>query len=164
MRCDRPYRVGRPVKEALAEMKANAGTQFDPVVVAALCDVHATLAIQRKHGLGILRSGARSRRLVALLATLTVSGSAMAATGAYKALPLVPDSDARDVPAVTQERTGAKSPSLRRQASSATERCGQRKRRFGAPGPRHLRPPRPGRRPARRGRAPSPSHAEWPTA
>ena len=109
MRCDRPYREGRPVKEALAEMKANAGTQFDPVVVAALCDVHATLAIQRKHGLGILRSGARSRRLVALLATLTVSGSAMAATGAYKALPLVPDSDARDVPAVTQERTAAKS-------------------------------------------------------
>jgi len=121
MRCDRPYREGRPVKEALAEMKANAGTQFDPVVVAALCDVHATLAIQRKHGLGILRSGARSRRLVALLATLTVSGSAMAATGAYKALPVLADSDARDVPAVTQELTGAKAQSAAAK-TSATER------------------------------------------
>ena len=107
MRCDRPYRAGRPVDDALAEMKANAGTQFDPVVVAALCDVHATLAIQRKYGLGVLRSGARSRRLVALLATLTVSGSAMAATGAYKDLPLVHDGDERAVPARTQDPMGA---------------------------------------------------------
>ena len=107
MRCDRPYRAGRPAAEALAEMRANAGTQFDPVVVAALCDVHATLAIQRKHGLGILRSGARSRRLVVLLATLTVSGSAMAATGAYKALPLVQDDHGPSVPAVTHDPMAA---------------------------------------------------------
>ena len=38
-------------------MKANAGTQFDPVVVAALCDVHASLSIQRKYGLGIPEVG-----------------------------------------------------------------------------------------------------------
>jgi hypothetical protein len=107
MRCDRPYREGRPVEDALAEMKANAGTQFDPVVVAALCDVHATLAIQRKHGLGLLKSGARSRRLVALLATLTVSGSAMAATGAYKDLPLIRDGKDGNVPAVTSDPMAA---------------------------------------------------------
>ena len=111
MRCDRPYRAGRPVDAALVEMRANAGTQFDPVVVAALCDVHATLAIQRKHGLGVLRSGARSRRLIALLATLTVSGSAMAATGAYKDLPLVGDRDGRTAVTVTQDPMSAvKSP------------------------------------------------------
>jgi diguanylate cyclase (GGDEF)-like protein len=33
---DRPYRPARPVPEALAELKAHAGTQFCPTVVAAL--------------------------------------------------------------------------------------------------------------------------------
>ncbi len=119
MRCDRPYRAGRPVEGALAEMKANAGTQFDPVVVAALCDVHASLSIQRKYGLGILRSGARSRRLVALLATLTVSGSAMAATGAYKDLPLVRDADARGAPTRTHDPIAGKSPVVGAERPSA---------------------------------------------
>ena len=68
MRCDRPYRAGRPAAEALDEIKANAGTQFDPVVVAALCDVRARLVKERKQNIGVLRSSARSRRLIALLA------------------------------------------------------------------------------------------------
>ena len=36
MTTDRPYRRARPVAEALAEMRACAGTQFDPRAVAAL--------------------------------------------------------------------------------------------------------------------------------
>jgi HD-GYP domain-containing protein (c-di-GMP phosphodiesterase class II) len=33
---DRPYRLGRPADEALSEIRANVGTQFCPVVFAAL--------------------------------------------------------------------------------------------------------------------------------
>ena len=167
MRCDRPYRAGRPVAEALAEMKANAGTQFDPVVVAALCDVHRTLASQRKHGLGVLRSGARSRRLVALLATLTVSGSAMAATGAYKDLPLVHNGDARGVPTVTHDPMGAvKSPIFGVEHSSAERRdaVGGAKAdpRAGSKGSSN--PADRVRRPPRLGRAATPAPVAWPTA
>jgi HD-GYP domain-containing protein (c-di-GMP phosphodiesterase class II) len=36
MTADRPYRLGRPVQEALAELDGLAGTQFDPVCVDAL--------------------------------------------------------------------------------------------------------------------------------
>ena len=34
---DRPYRKARPIDEARTEIKKHAGTQFDPVVVQALC-------------------------------------------------------------------------------------------------------------------------------
>ena len=33
---NRPYRAGRPSKQAVQELEANAGTQFDPRVIAAL--------------------------------------------------------------------------------------------------------------------------------
>lgn len=36
IRSDRPYRAGRPVPAALAELRAAAGSQFDPEVVEAL--------------------------------------------------------------------------------------------------------------------------------
>ena len=39
MTTDRPYRAAMPVGEAIAELRANSGTQFDPVVVAAVIDV-----------------------------------------------------------------------------------------------------------------------------
>jgi HD-GYP domain-containing protein (c-di-GMP phosphodiesterase class II) len=41
MTTDRPYRKALSHHEAVAELRACAGTQFDPHVVAALCDVAA---------------------------------------------------------------------------------------------------------------------------
>jgi two-component system cell cycle response regulator len=38
MTSSRPYRLAIPVQEALAELQACAGTQFDPNVVAAFCE------------------------------------------------------------------------------------------------------------------------------
>jgi GAF domain-containing protein len=42
MTCDRPYRAGMPPAEALGELRAGAGTQFDPAVVDAFCEALAT--------------------------------------------------------------------------------------------------------------------------
>jgi response regulator RpfG family c-di-GMP phosphodiesterase len=39
MTASRPYREGRPAEEAVAEMRAHAGTQFDPDVLAAFLEV-----------------------------------------------------------------------------------------------------------------------------
>jgi HD-GYP domain-containing protein (c-di-GMP phosphodiesterase class II) len=39
MTTDRPYRKARPTAEAAAELRANAGTQFDPRVVDTLAGV-----------------------------------------------------------------------------------------------------------------------------
>jgi putative nucleotidyltransferase with HDIG domain len=36
---DRAYRRGRPIAEALEELRRSAGTQFDPAVIEALCKV-----------------------------------------------------------------------------------------------------------------------------
>jgi GAF domain-containing protein len=47
MTCDRPYRAGMPVAAAVAELRAGAGTQFDPAVVDAFCEAvsaHAAAA------------------------------------------------------------------------------------------------------------------------
>ena len=42
MTADRPYRTGRPSGEAILELQACAGTQFDPLVVAAFTRVYDT--------------------------------------------------------------------------------------------------------------------------
>lgn len=39
MTSDRPYRAGMPVADALGELRAGAGSQFDPAVVDAFCEV-----------------------------------------------------------------------------------------------------------------------------
>jgi len=39
MTSDRPYRKAMNVKEAIKELKVNAGTQFDPDVVAAFIQI-----------------------------------------------------------------------------------------------------------------------------
>jgi len=44
MTCDRPYRIGIPVADALSELRAGAGTQFDPAVVDAFCEAVSTQA------------------------------------------------------------------------------------------------------------------------
>ena len=78
MRSDRPYRKGRSAADALVELRACAGVQFDPAVVEALVDV-ADDARRAKAG-SVGRVMPRNKRLVALLATLTIgSGSAIAA-------------------------------------------------------------------------------------
>ena len=40
MTTDRPYRAALPLSEALGELRANRGTQFDPIVVDALVEMH----------------------------------------------------------------------------------------------------------------------------
>jgi HD-GYP domain-containing protein (c-di-GMP phosphodiesterase class II) len=41
MTTDRPYRAALPLAEAIGELRAHRGTQFDPQVVDALLDIHA---------------------------------------------------------------------------------------------------------------------------
>jgi HD-GYP domain-containing protein (c-di-GMP phosphodiesterase class II) len=40
MTTDRPYRAALPLREALGELRAHRGTQFDPQVVDALIEIH----------------------------------------------------------------------------------------------------------------------------
>jgi hypothetical protein len=78
IRSDRPYRKGSPAPEALAEVKRNAGSQFDPEAVEALEEV------VRRLKLPPAASGFRSSsRLVALLLALVVGagGTAIAKSG-----------------------------------------------------------------------------------
>jgi diguanylate cyclase (GGDEF)-like protein/putative nucleotidyltransferase with HDIG domain len=77
IRSDRPYRRGRPASDAFAELRACAGVQLDPAVVAALTEVGDDV---RRGGATIAGGLPRNKRLIALLATLVVgSGSAVAA-------------------------------------------------------------------------------------
>ena len=81
IRCDRPYRAGRSADQALEEVRANAGAQFDPEVVEALARTVDNLRRSAADRVAALTDGVRSRRLVALLLTLVVGGSALAAPG-----------------------------------------------------------------------------------
>jgi HD-GYP domain-containing protein (c-di-GMP phosphodiesterase class II) len=56
MTADRPYRAPRPVREALQELVANSGTQFDPAVVQAL------LAVVSHHGEGWVAAPPRRQK------------------------------------------------------------------------------------------------------
>jgi HD-GYP domain-containing protein (c-di-GMP phosphodiesterase class II) len=49
MTCDRPYRDGMPEGHALGELRAGAGTQFDPAVVDAFCEAVA-VHVSSAHG------------------------------------------------------------------------------------------------------------------
>ncbi|MEZ4332075.1 MAG: response regulator [Myxococcota bacterium] len=46
MTCERPYRAARSREEAIAELRANARTQFDPNLVDVFCDLVATGALE----------------------------------------------------------------------------------------------------------------------
>jgi HD-GYP domain-containing protein (c-di-GMP phosphodiesterase class II) len=45
MTAGRPYRAARSPEQALAELQACAGSQFDPAVVHAWCAVHERSAL-----------------------------------------------------------------------------------------------------------------------
>ena len=79
IRSDRPYRAGRAAAEALQELRACAGTQFDPAVVGALVEVAESVRRQEADP-AVVTALPRSRRLVSLLLALTIStGTAFAA-------------------------------------------------------------------------------------
>ncbi len=88
IRCDRPYRPGRSAAKALAELQANAGTQFDPRAVDALVDAARELRYSAPARGRAWSRGGRSRRALVLLLTLAIAGSASAATrvGPFHAL------------------------------------------------------------------------------
>jgi HD-GYP domain-containing protein (c-di-GMP phosphodiesterase class II) len=46
MTSDRPYRKGLPIPRALAELRRNAGAQFDPEAVRALLKLHEQGALR----------------------------------------------------------------------------------------------------------------------
>ena len=79
IRSDRPYRAARPLDEALREIGANSGTQFDPRVAGAL------LAVADRVGHGRRRSRrGMSPRAMLLLMALAVAGTASAAIPASR--------------------------------------------------------------------------------
>jgi diguanylate cyclase (GGDEF)-like protein/putative nucleotidyltransferase with HDIG domain len=78
IRSDRPYRGGRPADEAIAELRACAGTQLDPDVVAALANVADDLRSQKSNGT-VATAIPRNRRLIALLAALMIGGTSAVA-------------------------------------------------------------------------------------
>jgi hypothetical protein len=76
MRSDRPYRRGRDVQAALAEIEACAGTQFDPRVAESL----VALAGDAQDGVPVKGDRLRQRRLIVLLTALVIgTGAALAA-------------------------------------------------------------------------------------
>jgi hypothetical protein len=76
MRSDRPYRRGRDVQAALAEIEACAGTQFDPRVAESL----VALSNNAQAGVPVKCDKLRQRRLIALLTALAIgTGAALAA-------------------------------------------------------------------------------------
>jgi HD domain len=78
MRSDRPYRKGRSAAAALVELRACAGTQFDPAVVTAFEQV-----ARGYRGRVPRRLNGRTARLMALLLIVGVgvTGSAIARSG-----------------------------------------------------------------------------------
>jgi hypothetical protein len=79
LRSDRPYRRGRSAEAAMEEIKANAGTQFDPAVVAALEGAAQRVRDGSARRFGSAHAMVRSRRVAALLIALVAAGSAFAA-------------------------------------------------------------------------------------
>ena len=84
IRSDRPYRVGRSAREAVAEINRCSGTQFDPRVAGALERVVRERSRRPR--------GAGSSRLLALLMCLVVggAGTAIARSGLLQEIPTHP--------------------------------------------------------------------------
>ncbi len=75
IRADRPYRRGRDASDAIAEIQACAGTQFDPAVVDAFVGVAAEARTGKVDGAVEFRK----RRLIVLLTTLVIGGGSAVA-------------------------------------------------------------------------------------
>jgi hypothetical protein len=80
IRCDRPYRRGSSTRAALTEIRACAGTQFDPEVVGALEALARGIHIAADR---VRPRTNRASRLVALLLILSIgaTGAALARSG-----------------------------------------------------------------------------------
>ncbi len=50
--CDRPYRAARSIDEAIGELRAASGSQFNPDVVAALVRLHEQGLLVHGHASG----------------------------------------------------------------------------------------------------------------
>lgn len=83
IRSDRAYRRGCTAQAALDEVRQGAGSQFDPEVVDALVKAAERLRLMVGARTKGLTATLRSRRLIALLLTLVVNGTALAAGGFY---------------------------------------------------------------------------------
>ena len=46
---NRPYRKGMPIEQAIAELKRNAGKQFDPRIVAAVVEIYEEGTLKPPH-------------------------------------------------------------------------------------------------------------------
>ena len=67
IRCDRPYRRGRPAAAVLAEVREHSVTHFDPAVVEALEQEAASLRDSASARLAAMTATVRSWGLVGLL-------------------------------------------------------------------------------------------------
>ena len=129
IRSDRSYRRGRTARAALDEVKRNADSQFDPEVVDALVKSAGQMRNSVRAGAKGLGTTLRSRRLVSLLLTLAIGGSALAAGGSS----LVGDEGAaagkKSVSALSSARDAESDTSALKQKSRAT---GNRRKRSAA--------------------------------
>jgi hypothetical protein len=129
IRSDRPYRRGASAEIALEEVRAHAGTQFDPVVVKALVKSAAHMRSSARRGPSRVVKSFRSRRLLSLLLTLAIGTSALAAGGV-----LSRDGDdstsgpSRPASATGSGAAGAADAAAAERAKAAAARNGQRAR------------------------------------
>ena len=124
IRSDRPYRRGRTARAALAEVRRNADSQFDPVVAEALERSAGQMRETVRAGSRGLATTVRSRRLAALLLTLALGGSALAAGGSHF-LRGGSDADARPAsgPSSGAPDAGAGKEARRRKPAATPERA-----------------------------------------
>ena len=125
IRSDRPYRRGRSARAALDEVRRGAGTQFDPGVADALVKVAGDLRRTVHAGAPGLTTTLRSRRLLSLLLTLAIGGSALAAGGSYVARDDGDRPAGHVAPAATPTSDAAGRDDTPREAAGKARRTGQ---------------------------------------
>src|SRR4051794_9073990 len=132
IRSDRPYRKGRSAREALAEIKRCAGSQFDPAVAGALEEVVRERQKRPRAG--------GSSRLFALLMCLVVGGAGTALARSD----LLGESGARPPSSVPTPPSGCGTAACPTVAAPIAGLAAVGESRL-TPGPRALHPGLPGR-------------------